>query len=178
MRSFLGIFLPEAISEQVSRLCFGLKNTKWVAQENFHITLHFLGEFSEDFLYDFSESLKTINYKPFQLSLQTVGTFIQPKLPSPVWAGVSNSIELDDLKKKIDKTLSKFQISPNNHFVPHVTLGRWKSYNTVEWSQYSDTFHTFETEKFTVNEFHLIQSVLSSKGSKYTILESFAASTD
>ncbi len=177
MRTFLGIYLPEAISEQVHRLCFGLQNTKWVAPENFHITLHFLGEVTEEFLNDFSESLQNINYEPFEISLENVGVFTQTKLPSPVWAGVSSSSKLLDLKKKIDKTLLQFHLSPNHDFTPHVTLGRWKSYNTKEWIQYSETFSTFSTEKFMVHEFHLIQSMLSPKGSNYTILESFPTTT-
>ncbi|EKN97715.1 LigT-like phosphoesterase domain protein [Leptospira interrogans serovar Pomona str. Pomona] len=39
MRTFLGISIPEEIKEQLTSICYGLPDIRWVPKENFHITL-------------------------------------------------------------------------------------------------------------------------------------------
>jgi 2'-5' RNA ligase len=52
MRTFLAIALPEDIKESLGRLIAKLKKTgadvKWVAPDNLHLTLKFLGEIDDE----------------------------------------------------------------------------------------------------------------------------------
>ena len=44
MRLFIGIPLPQEVRERLAGLSGGLPGAKWIAPDNLHLTLRFLGE--------------------------------------------------------------------------------------------------------------------------------------
>ena len=44
MRLFVALSLPETVQDRLSDLCQGVPSAKWVAPENLHLTLRFIGE--------------------------------------------------------------------------------------------------------------------------------------
>ncbi|EQA64729.1 2'-5' RNA ligase-like protein [Leptospira alexanderi serovar Manhao 3 str. L 60] len=75
MRTFLGISIPEEVKEQLTSICYGLPDVRWVLRENFHITLVFLGDQSNEQVDTLSEFCSQISFPEFDLNLQSVGTF-------------------------------------------------------------------------------------------------------
>lgn len=161
------------MQEEIHRLCCGLENIKWTEPENLHITLHFLGEISSFQLDELVFSLHKIKWKSFSLELEGLGIFSEKRNPSPIWIGVRESEDLQKLKKQIDSSLIREHLPINKNFVPHLTLGRWKSYRESNWKEYINLFGNNAHFHFSVETIYLIKSILTPKGSRYEILEEF-----
>ena len=172
LRLFIGITLPEEIKDSIERICFGIPKVNWIKKENLHLTIKFIGEVETDVL-GISEVLKKIEFNPFDIQLKSVGVF-KSKFQSVLWAGVENNPELEKLNQKINSNLNQLGIpSEKQSFHPHITLARLKEVNWNKVNHYLDEFKLFETVPFAINEFQLFSSVLSPKGSIYTVEESF-----
>src|SRR4030042_2375034 len=137
-RLFLAINLPKEIKDQLAALIIKLqknnknKPIKWVENENFHLTLHFLGDTVEEKIPLINQSLIPIisNFKTlnFQLS-NSVDAFPDTINPKNIFLEMK---ELNDgktikLRKEIGEALEKlgFEID-YRPFRLHLTLGRVK----------------------------------------------------
>ena len=60
MRLFVAIPLPEDIGDGLSRICAGVPGAKWVAPENLHITLRFIGEVDGGAFHDIAAALARV----------------------------------------------------------------------------------------------------------------------
>ncbi|MCB1191506.1 MAG: RNA 2',3'-cyclic phosphodiesterase [Leptospiraceae bacterium] len=169
-RLFTGIYLPYGIRERLSNLCYGIPGINWVSEENFHITLKFIGEVEEEKLFDISDSLSEIKFTPFTITIRGVGSF-QGKPNQILWAGVQESEELINLFNQIEKVLGQHEIpKEKRRYSPHITLGRAKGINQKKLDEYMFTNHDFSIlESVPINNFQIFSSVLKPKGPVYTI---------
>ncbi|MBM9579107.1 RNA 2',3'-cyclic phosphodiesterase [Leptospira sp. 201903070] len=175
MRTFLGISIPDEVKEQLTSICYGLPDIKWVREENFHITLVFLGEQGSDDIDRISEFCSRISLPDFDLRLQSVGFFGKQKSPSILFANVEKNSNLLQLQKTLDSGLRKRGFNPERQeYHPHVTIGRFKNANGERISLYLEEFTGFSSSRFPVLEFHIYSSKSSSDGPIYTIEESFS----
>ncbi|MCG6166326.1 RNA 2',3'-cyclic phosphodiesterase [Leptospira sp. FAT2] len=175
MRTFLGISVPEEVKEQLTSICYGIPDVRWVPKENFHITLVFLGEQSNEKLDVLSEFCSTVSSPSFHLNLKSVGTFGKQKSPSILFAEVSAPPELLQLQKTLDGGLRRFGFSPDRQdYHPHLTIGRFKNTNGTRVLTYLEEFSDFSTSDFPVSEFHIYSSKTFSDGPVYFIEESFS----
>ncbi|MBM9499278.1 RNA 2',3'-cyclic phosphodiesterase [Leptospira sp. 201903071] len=175
MRTFLGISIPDGVKEQLTSICFGLPDIKWVSDENFHITLVFLGEQNSEDVERISEFCSEISLPDFDLELRSVGFFGKQKSPSILFANVEKNLTLLQLQKTLDSGLRKRGFNPERQdYHPHVTMGRFKNTNLDRISLYLEEFSGFSSSRFPVLEFHIYSSKSSSDGPTYTIEESFS----
>lgn len=81
---------------------FGQKEigVQWVPQENWHITLVFIGEVPTEKIEDIKESLKKAcrASKPFKLHMSNFGGFPDLHQARVIWMGVQRSQALLDLQ--------------------------------------------------------------------------------
>ncbi|PJZ61129.1 RNA 2',3'-cyclic phosphodiesterase [Leptospira adleri] len=175
MRTFLGISIPDGVKEQLTSICYGLPDVKWVAEENFHITLVFLGEQNFEDVDRISEFCSKISISDFDLELHSVSFFGKQKSPSILFAGVERNPALIQLQKALDSGLRKRGFSPERQdYHPHVTIGRFKNARAEKISIYLEEFSNFSSSRFSVSEFHIYSSKSSADGPIYTIEESFS----
>ncbi|EMJ98000.1 RNA 2',3'-cyclic phosphodiesterase [Leptospira alstonii] len=175
MRTFLGISIPEEVKEQLTSICFGLPDVRWVPKENFHVTLVFLGEQSADRIDVLSDFCSRISFPEFDLSLKSVGTFGKQKSPSILFAALNPSPELLQLRKTLDSGTRRLGLSPDRQdYHPHLTIGRFKNSNGTRVSTYLEEFSDFTSSNFRVSEFHIYSSKTFSDGPFYSIEESFS----
>src|SRR4030095_9675360 len=145
MRLFVGIALPEDVRFQLSLLCSGLPNVRWVPPENFHITLRFIGEVDGGVSQDIDASLAGVRAPRFSLGLGGVGHFGNGGNVRVIWAGVEKSPALRHLHDKIETAAVRRRPAPplqkktdggggapavpreGQKFNPHITLARPKS---------------------------------------------------
>ena len=76
LRLFVGIEFPPELKLRLSLLCTGVPGARWVDPGNFHLTLRFIGEITEDLAADVDEALVRRQGRPrFTLQLAGTGVF-------------------------------------------------------------------------------------------------------
>ena len=129
MRLFLAIPLPPDILRVVSTARtqleqFGARG-RLVPRENYHITLHFLGE--TDALVDAADALREAvrDIRPFVLRLGEYGSFKTDGSHTGFISVSCDSDELNRLYESLESALWERGFSKNRgRLTPHITLGR------------------------------------------------------
>ena len=125
MRLFAALSLPWTLRETLSGLCGGLDAADWVAPENLHLTLRFIGEVRRDQAEEVDLALHALRGRRFELALSGVGLFDRNSRPSKLWVGISRCEPLHHLQTKIETALQRAGMAPERRrFQPHVSLGR------------------------------------------------------
>ena len=122
MRLFIGISPTEEIRKglveaQESLQHHGVTGT-YLSPENLHMTLAFIGEYSnpEHVL----EVMKGVSFSPFTITLDGFGSF-----GDLWWAGLAKSDDLSSFVKRLRHALSDAEIPfDKKKFSPHITLVR------------------------------------------------------
>jgi len=177
MRTFLAVEVPEAIRQVVYRFIQSQAKRglpiKWVAFENLHITLKFLGEIDENMKTRMSPLVSGIcrRYKPFRVRLRGLGCFPNPKNARVLWLGIDEgSQELCDIAGELEAELGSLGFRPEKRFHPHLTIGRIKKSCPVD-----DILQgNLSADVFAVDSVVLCSSILKPAGPVYEELERFA----
>lgn len=175
-RLFIGIRIPENLHERLAGLQSGVPGAKWVARDNFHITLSFLGEVEEIRFEDLHNCLADISAASFDVTLCGTGTF-GTKAPTLLWAGLAPCPALEALQSKLTGRLVRAGfLSETRKYSPHVTLAYLRGGRSAKELKVGPWFEQtapFLAVPFTATHFTLIESRLSSKGSAYIDLEDY-----
>lgn len=182
MRAFVGIGLPPAlrrkILEAVTPFRPRLPRVAWVAEENLHVTLKFLGEVPKARIPGVVASLdrSAQGIGPFDLFVESFGAFPPQGAPRVLWAGVREPLELvGKLQQNMEEFLSGAGFPREGRaFHPHVTVGRAKG--PVPAAEVEALLVTFSATLFgvaRVRSFQLYESRLAPGGPKYSVLRDF-----
>lgn len=130
MRTFIAIELEEevknhleSIQTETQKLC---RRGNYTPKENFHLTLHFLGEVEEGDLEYLQEGIYETarRNRPFSLKLDQIGFFSRGK-KGILWAGLEKSNHLQRLFSTLEKSLEQQGFARERKGLsPHITLGR------------------------------------------------------
>ena len=142
-----------------------------VESRNFHFTLQFLGEISEEIIHKIIQSLQTIKFSSFSVNLKGVGVFPKPKFPRVIWIGTDENggNMLIQLSKKVEKVLKPLGFFSDKPFKPHITIFRIKN-------KIKDITKEMENQKMVdfgiqeISSIKLKQSKLTSSGPIYSDL--------
>jgi 2'-5' RNA ligase len=130
MRLFIGIVFTPEIKRNILYFQSELKQMGlagyWKAEENFHLTIEFLGEMQPQVVPVISSILKqaAVNKQPFTLGLEGLGGFPSLNRPHTLWTAVSGDrAELLRLRDDIHRSLlhQGFKLE-ERPFKPHLTL--------------------------------------------------------
>lgn len=184
MRAFIAIKLPSEIKEEIHKFQKSLKvacgersrtnGVRWVAPENIHLTLKFLGEINESQVESITSAInssikgiKSFNTKgTFSISLSEFGAFPDFRRPRVLWLGVKEGKEeLIQLMINLENSLCKLGIEQEKREpVPHITIGRANQPIRVQSPE-------LRLESiFLADAVYLIKSVLTPQGPIYTDL--------
>ena len=75
IRLFVAVPLPEIARWMLAMLGGGIPGAKWLAAENLHLTLRFIGEVAEPMVDEITGALDRVTGVPFPLALEGVGRF-------------------------------------------------------------------------------------------------------
>jgi 2'-5' RNA ligase len=175
MRLFVGLGLPEGLGNRLAILSGGLPGARWVAPENMHVTLRFIGEIQRDAAEDIAEMLAGVSAPGFDLHLQGVGTFGQGDKARAVWVGVVPSEPLAFLQAKVESAIVRAGQPPEGRkFTPHVTLARFGGHADPRRLQnFVEGNNLFRAGPWTVERFTLFESHLGKGGSVYKPLTDY-----
>lgn len=169
IRLFVAIELPSVIRRRMASLCVGIDSARWVAEENLHLTLRFIGEVPEDRAEDAAAALDGVRAESFLIVLRGAGHFGSERRVRALWLGVEKSEALIALRDRIESALVRCGLEPEGrNFHPHVTLARFRSGTSGEIGQWLAANTLFRSVPITVDRFTLFSSHLGRAGPIYT----------
>ncbi|KXG43821.1 RNA 2',3'-cyclic phosphodiesterase [Tepidibacillus decaturensis] len=170
MRLFVALKLAEHVKNELKQQLPIIRNSlqlgKWVPEENWHITLLFLGEVDEKEMESLDQALNEAvkNVVPFQLQLKNISAFPSENKPNILWAGVHGDLQMlnklyQNFVEALTKTKITFDAKPK--YTPHVTLAR-KVNVPFKKENFKLTSSVWQVTSLT-----LYQSVFTVSGVKY-----------
>ncbi len=159
IRCFLALSVPDDVSDCLMDIQDGVRNARWVEEENLHLTLAFLGDCTPSQLSELDVELGRLRVEPFDLSIAGVGAFGGGK-PRALYAGVAASEPLTRLRAKIMRVIRDCGIAVERRkFHPHVTVARCGGGVIPGQALLWTTTHArFACPTFTVHGFGLFRS--------------------
>ncbi|MBI1976480.1 MAG: RNA 2',3'-cyclic phosphodiesterase [Candidatus Omnitrophica bacterium] len=179
IRSFIALDIPDKVKNELSLLVSTLEKTgadvKWVKKENFHLTLKFLGQITEEQVNHVKRILEKISQKQrrFSFHLSGLGSFPDLRRPRVLWVGIDRGVEmLEVLTEKIESEIAQTGIKGENRlFSPHLTLGRVRSpRNLQKLVTCMEQVDFSSSEEIFPEHVSLYKSILSPKGSVYEVI--------
>jgi 2'-5' RNA ligase len=174
IRLFVALALPEGHRQQLSRLCHGVRDARWVAHENLHLTLRFIGEVEEPRVAEIAHALGRVKGEQFKLTLSGIGHFQNGRRIRALWAGTEPCDALVQLQYRIDTALRHADLPPDGRrFTPHVTLARLKNGAPHQVGGWIEANALFRADPFPVDHFVLFESYLGHTGAIYSPVSEF-----
>ena len=168
VRLFTAIALPFDLRQRLAFLGGGIPGARWVAPENMHLTLRFIGEVDEGQMEDINAALLGVEAPRFDLTLAGIGHWETKGRATALWAGVEKSPELLHLHDRVEAALVRAGLPPEpRKFAPHVTLARLKNPPASRVGDFLREYGPFRAPPFAVEEFVLYSSILTAAGPIY-----------
>jgi 2'-5' RNA ligase len=135
-RLFVALDPPDPVRRRLAALQAELRRgagrhadeVRWVAPENVHLTLQFLGAVPEERVPGVEAALRAVaaEARPLSLEVKGAGGFPNARRPRVVWAGLGGDVApLAALAAGIGRRLAPLGFPPEERpFSPHLTLGR------------------------------------------------------
>lgn len=175
----MALEVPEPVRREVARRTAGLRErlprARWVDPENIHLTLLFLGQTPDDHVPALSAKLREAfaGHAPMTVRLSGGGTF-PPKRPARVaWIGMEAPEELMAVQAgAVAAAVDAVGFEPEQRpFRPHVTLARCENWQRDAVDKFIAAFPGEIGPPFTVDRGVLMESRLSPRGARYSVVE-------
>lgn len=172
-RIFIGIDLPQKVKKRLYQRIEKWQElpVKWSREENFHITLSFLGYLYDDVILDVCNKVRNVsnNSDSFDINLEQIELGPDLENPNMVWLIGEANENLKHLQENLEKELGIFQ-SEKKAFRPHMTLGRIRK---TKWEALPEK--PIISEKFSVSipveNIEVLESRFEDGKRKYIVLE-------
>jgi 2'-5' RNA ligase len=169
-RLFISLELPASVTQRLAELDPHLRGVRWLAPEQMHLTLSFLGDVSAAVAEALRKNLSAIEWKAFFLPLSGLGTFPGKGRPNILWIGVGTGHpHLFQLHKRVQEAAIRAGLEPDlRSFHPHVTLARCRDVSAESIRPFLRAHAAFDAGMIHVESFCLNSSELTPAGSVYS----------
>ena len=132
VRAFIAVAISPMIRNEARKtlrpIIEAYPNVKWVEEENFHVTLKFLGTVPTVELHRVVAAVERgcRKFEQFDLVFEGVGAFPNADSPRSIWIGVREGArEIRELARRIEAELAELGYpAENREFTLHLTVGR------------------------------------------------------
>ncbi|EJR39749.1 MULTISPECIES: RNA 2',3'-cyclic phosphodiesterase [Bacillus cereus group] len=160
---FVAVTLPRHIKEVLSNYKEEMKDElpfrSWVHEEDYHITLSFLGSATEEQLEGIKNGLQMLTEtKELSFTLQGFSTFGLEEEPRIFWAKVSENNDLVQLQKQVHTICEENGFSLDTRpYHPHITVARkWVGEKVFDLTNVKELPVTsFQADTITLYESHV-----------------------
>jgi RNA 2',3'-cyclic 3'-phosphodiesterase len=165
-RLFVGLELPPSCRAALSAINPRLTGLRWLPEEQFHLTLSFLGEVEAPAEDRLRKAFGKVRIGPFYLPLRGIGIFDSGRRASVIWVGVGQGHpHLFALHRRIQDAILAAGLEPSlQAFHPHVTIGRANDVSRDALRPLIRLHAETEFGLVQVTSFALFSSVLTAKG--------------
>jgi 2'-5' RNA ligase len=133
LRAFIALEIPAGIQNAIAQSTASLRVAlpkplvRWVASQNVHLTLKFLGDISSTNLEHLAEKLKmeTVSHEMFSMSVGGLGAFPTARRARVIWVGLEAPTALEALQRGVEAAAAQIGYAPEERpFSAHLTIGR------------------------------------------------------
>jgi 2'-5' RNA ligase len=175
MRAFFCLPLPSVVREQIARAASSLRKevsvaATWVAAENYHVTLRFLGEIDPMDTVPLERLTERISERidPFLLSLNRLGAFPSAERARVLWVGGESPEAFVHLARDLNGGLAELGFDVERKpAVAHVTIARLKSLPPVGLATLLADKGRIARQQVTAERIVLMESRLGPRGATY-----------
>lgn len=170
-RLFTGLEIPADIADALAGYQNGLREARWIAPADFHITLRFLGDVEMPVAEAVDEALMWARPRgPFPVTLAGLSSFGGDR-PRSIIATLAPSSELDALQAEHEQICRQAGAAPERRkFTPHVTLARLRrTASAAEVAAYLAQAGLFPPLTFTAARVALFSARESKGGGPYVV---------
>jgi 2'-5' RNA ligase len=173
-RLFTGLEIPDDIAFELSLMRGGLPGARWIEPEDYHITLRFIGDISEDLALEIDSKLDHLAALPFEVRLSGLGYFGNSK-PHSLHVTVAPSEALSRLQATHERICRSLGLAAETRrFIPHITLARLRGTPPVALQHYIAAHNLLTTQPFDVYQFVLFSARPSRGGGPYAVEEAYS----
>ena len=145
----------------------------WVAKENYHLTLRFLGDIDPALTVELNHLCRKVaeRVEPFECILDRLGAFPTVDRPRVLWYGGEAPANLRRLTSALSRGLAELGFpSTKTDPIAHITLARIKDHPDPPLANIIDAFGSIKPMRLNVDRIVLMESMLSPQGAIYTPL--------
>ena len=185
LRAFIALEIPNTIQQAILQATRVLQVEtrafiRWIAPENIHLTLKFLGDVPPTSMDDIMQMLRTEadTCQPFDIQIEGLGSFPSLKRPRVVYIGIQAPAGLEALYRGIDSASKRLGYESDakggRGFSPHLTIGRVRGdasgtdQQKIRRAIEATTIDSLGTAR--VDSVHLYKSELKPGGAVYSKL--------
>ncbi len=179
-RTFIAIPANDGVYAQALSVMDALRpltdNVRWVAPDNLHWTLQFLGEVTDEDLYPVCREVTRAAQAQAAFELASLGVSAFPSVMKPrtIWLGAGEGSEpLCQLQDAIEERMAKLGFRPERQrYTPHLTIGRVQqgSHAGSRLSEQLAELSDFDGGNMEVDEVLIFGSELAREGPTYHVL--------
>lgn len=168
LRLFVAIPLPGPLRRTLALLGGGIPGASWVAEENLHLTLRFIGEIDEGTAADIDDELAGLEAPAVEVVVAGMGQFGEGERARLLFAAVARTPELVHLQERVEAAVVRGGGSAEKRkFAPHVTLARLKGAAMPRVQGFIAAHALFRAPPFTADRIVLYSSHLARDGAIY-----------
>lgn len=170
IRSFIALSVSQDVADQLGDLAAKMSYQdksgalRWVDQENYHVTLAFLGQQQQEDLEVLAEKLdESLLQTEFSASLAHISPFPETK-PKLIAALLDKTDDLINLHRQVTSSINATGlVMDKRKFIPHITLARYRHSK----NEFAGGVPANVDCPLFFDEVVLYESVLTSAGAEY-----------
>jgi 2'-5' RNA ligase len=175
MRLFIALPLGRDAENYLAKVIDDLKPhsnfVKWVASQNIHLTVRFLGDTEEQRVPAIRQLLDEVasGQSIVETSIGRLGGFPNLRRPRVLWAGIDGNVDLlEKLARRVELGVQGLHFEAESKgFKPHLTLGRIREPQGLERLVARMESYRMEPLPIRIDRIVLFKSTLTPKGPIY-----------